>query len=93
MLRRSATRFERRRRRHGRTWTPPLICGAAKAHELYFLPDKINAAQALELGLVSKVVPFPQLPTTVGAISGDSPRHALREIKRVHPSHDTLGKD
>jgi len=36
-------------------WTLPRILGAAKARELYFLPGKFDAAEALRIGLVSKV--------------------------------------
>jgi 2-(1,2-epoxy-1,2-dihydrophenyl)acetyl-CoA isomerase len=39
----------------GGPWTLPRILGAAKARELYFLPGKFDAAEALRIGLVSKV--------------------------------------
>jgi 2-(1,2-epoxy-1,2-dihydrophenyl)acetyl-CoA isomerase len=39
----------------GGPWTLPRILGAAKARELYFLPGKFNADEALRIGLVSRV--------------------------------------
>jgi 2-(1,2-epoxy-1,2-dihydrophenyl)acetyl-CoA isomerase len=69
----------------GGPWSLPRIVGAAKARELYFLPDKFGAAQALEIGLVSRVVPLAQLRTDVGAVAARlaaAPPHALREMKR-----------
>lgn len=39
----------------GAPWTLPRILGAAKARELYFLPGKFDAAEALRIGLVSRV--------------------------------------
>ena len=39
----------------GGPWTLPRILGAAKARELYFLPGKFDAAEALRIGLVCRV--------------------------------------
>ena len=41
----------------------PRLIGAAKAKEMIFLGDPINAATALELGLINKVVPPEQVMT------------------------------
>ena len=39
----------------GGPWTLPRLVGAAKARELYLLPGKFDAAEALRIGLVSRV--------------------------------------
>jgi 2-(1,2-epoxy-1,2-dihydrophenyl)acetyl-CoA isomerase len=46
---------------YGGTWFMTRLIGSAKARELYFLNDRVPADEALELGLVSKVVPQSEL--------------------------------
>lgn len=41
----------------GGTWTLPRIVGPAKARELYLMPEKFRADEALRIGLVAAVVP------------------------------------
>ncbi len=50
-------------------WTLPRIVGAAKARELYFLPEKFPAAEALRIGLVSRVLPDATFRGEVAAIA------------------------
>ena len=45
----------------GASWFLPRVVGSAKAAELALLNDPVDAAEALRLGLVSKVVPGDQL--------------------------------
>ena len=45
----------------GGTWLLQRLVGPLKAKELYFLSDVISAQQALELGLVTTVVPHDSL--------------------------------
>jgi 2-(1,2-epoxy-1,2-dihydrophenyl)acetyl-CoA isomerase len=45
----------------GSSWTLPRLVGMAKAKELLLLPSKITAAEALELGLATEVVPAEQV--------------------------------
>jgi 2-(1,2-epoxy-1,2-dihydrophenyl)acetyl-CoA isomerase len=52
----------------GGPWSLPRIVGAAKARELYFIPDKFDANEALRIGLVSKVFPEETFRHEVGAI-------------------------
>jgi 2-(1,2-epoxy-1,2-dihydrophenyl)acetyl-CoA isomerase len=66
-------------------WTLPRIVGAAKARELYFLPEKFGAAEALQWGLVSRVFPVAELRDEVGKVAARlaaAPPHALKEMKR-----------
>jgi 2-(1,2-epoxy-1,2-dihydrophenyl)acetyl-CoA isomerase len=52
----------------GGPWTLPRILGAAKARELYFLPGKFDAAEALRMGLVSRVAPAEDFETELAAL-------------------------
>src|SRR5260370_28814876 len=52
----------------GGPWTLSRILGAAKARELYFLPGKFDAAEALRIGLVSRVVPEAEFETELAAL-------------------------
>jgi len=69
----------------GGPWTLPRILGAAKARELYFLPEKFDAREAQRIGLVSRVFATEALRDEVGRIAARlaaAPPHALREMKR-----------
>jgi enoyl-CoA hydratase/carnithine racemase len=82
----------------GGAWLLPRAIGASRAAELCFTGDTIDAATALEYGLVSRVVPHEELlPTAlelahrIAANSG----HALRMCKRLlkeaqHARLDTI---
>jgi 2-(1,2-epoxy-1,2-dihydrophenyl)acetyl-CoA isomerase len=65
-------------------WTLPRLVGAAKARELYFLPAKFKAAEAVRIGLVSRMFPDATFRDDVAAIAGElaaaSPS-ALRTMK------------
>jgi 2-(1,2-epoxy-1,2-dihydrophenyl)acetyl-CoA isomerase len=52
----------------GGPWTLPRIVGAARARELYFFPGKFDAAEALRIGLVSRVFPDATFRREVDAI-------------------------
>lgn len=62
----------------------PSIVGPAKAAELLFTGDVIDAAEALRIGLVSKVVPHADLIAEANALAGRiaaNPPLALRYMK------------
>ena len=66
-------------------WSLPRLVGAAKARELYFLPGKFYAEDALSMGLVSKVFDDDALAAEVDGVAerlaAASP-HALRTMKQ-----------
>ncbi len=53
----------------GATWFLPRLVGPAKATELALVGDPVDAAEALRLGLVSRVVPADQLLTEARALA------------------------
>jgi len=54
----------------GATWFLPRLVGPAKAAELALVGDPLDAAEALRLGLVSKVVPGDRLLDEARAMAG-----------------------
>jgi 2-(1,2-epoxy-1,2-dihydrophenyl)acetyl-CoA isomerase len=53
----------------GASWFLPRLVGSAKAAELALVGDTVDAAEALRLGLVSKVVPGEQLMEEARALA------------------------
>ena len=53
----------------GGTWYLPRLVGWAKAAEIAFMGDVLDAERSLELGLVNRVVPHDQLMDEVGAVA------------------------
>jgi len=66
-------------------WFLPRLIGAAKAREIYFLPEKFRADDALSMGLVSRVFDDATFRAEIDAIAtrlaAASP-HALATMKR-----------
>ena len=61
------------------------LVGTAKARELYYTADLLDAAQALALGMVNRVVPDASLEQETMALAAkiaNGPRVALRYMKR-----------
>ena len=70
----------------GDTFFLPRLVGAAKALELLWTADFIEAPQALELGIVQRVVPDAQLKEATYALArqiADGPQIPIRMIKRL----------
>jgi enoyl-CoA hydratase/carnithine racemase len=70
----------------GGAWWLPRAVGMAKASEMVFTGDVIDAAEALACGLVSKVVPAEKLMAEAGDLAARiaaNPHHALRLSKRL----------
>ena len=70
----------------GGAWLLPRTIGLARAAELAFTGDTIDAQQALAWNLVSRVVPHEQLMPAALELAGRivaNPSHALRLTKRL----------
>jgi 2-(1,2-epoxy-1,2-dihydrophenyl)acetyl-CoA isomerase len=77
----------------GLAWSLSRIVGGARARELLFFPDKIDARQALEFGLVTRLFDPESLHDNVMALAkelaGRSP-FALRMMKANFVSAEML---
>lgn len=70
----------------GGTWFLPRAVGYERAAEMTFTGDRVDAATALEWGMVSRVVPHDELLTEAQALAeriSKNPPHALRMAKRL----------
>ena len=70
----------------GGAWLLPRIIGLSRASELAFTGEAIDARQALEWNLVSRVVPADQLMDAARELAARitaNPAHALRLTKRL----------
>ena len=69
----------------GGSWFLTQLVGTAKARELYFTADIVDAQQALALGIVNRVVPEARLEDETMALAARlarGPRIAYRYMKR-----------
>ena len=77
----------------GVSYLLPRIVGARRAAELLLLADRFDAAEALRLGLLNRVVSAETLDDEVARLATRlkaGPRHAYGEIKRLlHASFET----
>lgn len=71
---------------NGTSWLLPRLVGMARAKELAFLGDILDAPAAHALGLISRVVPVEDLDATVDELAArlaDGPAVALSLTKRL----------
>jgi enoyl-CoA hydratase/carnithine racemase len=71
---------------NGTSWLLPRLVGLARAKELAFLGDMIDAATAKEIGLVGRVVPVDALDGAVDELAtrlADGPSLALSLTKKL----------
>lgn len=77
-------------------WTLPRLVGAAKARELYFIPDKFTADEAHRIGLVARVFDdetFAAEADAVVARLADAAPQALRTMKANFLDAEQVGLD
>ena len=70
----------------GSSWALPRVVGLRKAFEIAMLGETIDAAQALQLGLVNRVVPAAELEAQTALLAQQlarGPTQALGEIKQL----------
>ncbi|HTJ49122.1 MAG TPA: enoyl-CoA hydratase-related protein [Cyclobacteriaceae bacterium] len=70
----------------GSSYFLPRLVGMAKAFELCALGSKVKAKEAVELGLINKVVPADQLEQTVNELANqfaNAPTKAIGLIKKM----------
>jgi enoyl-CoA hydratase len=73
----------------------PWVLGPRQAKEFLFLGERIDAARALQVGMVNRVVPADRLDAEVTAIAGKiaaMPRLGLALAKKaVNQAEDAMG--
>jgi enoyl-CoA hydratase/carnithine racemase len=80
----------------GGAWLLPRAVGAARAAEMAFTGDRVDAATALEWGLVSRVVPPDALMDSARQLAARvaaNPPNALRLTKKLLRGSDTQNLD
>ena len=70
----------------GSSWALPRVVGLRRAFEIALLGETLDAAQALQLGLVNRVVPAAELQAQTAVLAqqlANGPTLALGEIKQL----------
>jgi 2-(1,2-epoxy-1,2-dihydrophenyl)acetyl-CoA isomerase len=78
----------------GSSWTLPRLVGRRRAAELMLLNERLDAPAALDLGLVTRVVPDAALDAEAAALArrlADGPTHAHGAVKRLLRESATRG--
>ena len=80
------------------SWTLPRLVGLRKALEIALLGEPFDAAEALRLGLVNRVVPAAELPAQTLALAqrlANGPAQSIAQMKRlmrISFEHDLRGQ-
>ena len=83
----------------GSSWTLPRLIGPTKAMELLLMPRTLDSQEALELGLVNRVVPADDLAVEAATLAGrlaTGPTLAYASVKQsmafaaTHPLEEAL---
>jgi len=83
----------------GSSWTLPRLIGPTKAMELLLMPRTLDSQEALELGLVNRVVPADDLAVEAATLAGrlaSGPTLAYASVKQsvafaaTHPLEEAL---
>jgi enoyl-CoA hydratase/carnithine racemase len=76
---------------HGTSWILPRLLGTGRALDLLWTSDKVDAEEALSLGLVDKLVPHDELLTAARAyverLAANASPAAIAETKRLVHRH------
>ncbi len=78
----------------GASWALPRLVGLRRALEISMLGETLSCAQALQLGLVNRVVPAAELETEVTAFAqqlASGPTAALGRLRRL--MRESFGRD
>ncbi|HZZ34094.1 MAG TPA: enoyl-CoA hydratase [Caulobacteraceae bacterium] len=71
---------------HGISWLLPRLVGVANAADLLYSARKITAAEAGQMGLVNRVIPFDRFEDEVSAyarmLASEASPRSVREMKR-----------
>jgi 2-(1,2-epoxy-1,2-dihydrophenyl)acetyl-CoA isomerase len=77
----------------GATWMLPRLAGRARAMEMMMLGERIPAAQAVEWGMISRVVDDEALMTEAGALAArfaQGPTAAFAELRKLTRNAEDL---
>jgi len=78
----------------GGTWLLPRLVGPSRAMELLITGRIVDAAEALAIGMVDRVVPLAELPAQTSALANaiaQGPPQAIADIKRALTASRTNG--
>lgn len=72
----------------GGSWYLSQLVGPARAKEIYFLSQKLSAADCAELGLVNRVVPDAELAEATAALAAELAEQAPLALRHMKENHN-----